>query len=66
MDEDFDPSNVSFTVGRKRKTVTGRSTPLQGIRFQQDDYNSIFPLELYRVVLMINGLESPIVLFQAD
>lgn len=62
--EPFAPENLSFTEGRKRDPITRREAPLGGVDAYVQDYNEVFPLKLYRVVLLVNGLEKPIVLFE--
>ena len=63
INEPFQQNNLSFTMGPRRVSITRRNVPLADIPAQYDDYNMVFIAELYRVVLLINGLEKPIVLW---
>nr|YP_010933429.1 hypothetical protein RMD90_pgp030 [Streptosarcina arenaria]YP_010933451.1 hypothetical protein RMD90_pgp008 [Streptosarcina arenaria]WKT08830.1 hypothetical protein [Streptosarcina arenaria]WKT08831.1 hypothetical protein [Streptosarcina arenaria] len=64
-DQLFHPALLSYTEGPQRPGVTRRTQPLDGIPTAQQDYNVVFLFQLYRAVLLINGLERPIVLFKA-
>ncbi len=44
-------------------SITRRNRPLAGIAAQYDDYNLVFQVEIYRIVLLVNGIESPVILF---
>ena len=65
IEEPFQPNNLSYTSGPRKISITRRNKPLAGIPAQYDDYNLVFQVEIYRVVLLVNGIESPIVLLQA-
>ena len=61
----FEENNLSYTSGPRRVSITRRDGPLAGIPAQYDDYNLVFQVEIDRVVLLVNGIERPIVLFAA-
>ena len=44
-------------------SITRRNRPLAGIAAQYDDYNLVFQVEIYRIVLLVNGIENPIIRF---
>lgn len=61
---DFDQANLSITSGRNRKPVTRRQRPLDGQVPEIQNYNEEFEVSLYRVVLQINGLPKPILIYK--
>ena len=63
--EPFEENNLSYTSGPRRVSITRRNVTLAGIPAQYDDYNLIFQVEIDRVMLLVDGIESPIVLFAA-
>lgn len=64
LTEPIDRQQFSFTHAQRRTTVTRRTTPLDGITPEYIDYKLKFPVELYRAVVLINGLRKPIKLYQ--
>lgn len=64
LGEQIEPNQFSYTESGNRATRTRRREPLDGITPEFIDYQLKFPVELYRAVLMINGLRKPLRLYQ--
>lgn len=64
LDQQVDTNQFSFTEGQKRTTITRRNTPLDGITPEYIDYKLTFQVELYRAVLLVNGIRKPLRLYQ--
>lgn len=62
LDEPFLERNLSITFGRNRINQTKRSKPLGDIKINEMDYQSSFSVKFYKAVLLVNGLEKPIIL----
>ncbi len=62
--EPFEAENLSITEQRNRVNTTKRSVPLSTIGQNKINYQEDFKVEFYKAVLLINGLESPIVIAQ--
>lgn len=60
--EPFAPDTLSFTEGPRGVSHTRRTNPLVEIQPHRDDYALQFSVELFKVSLLVNGLEHPIVL----
>ncbi len=58
--------DLTITQGPRRDSITRRTTPLDGINTFVDNYNSTFVVKMFRVSLLINGLERPIRLFDEE
>lgn len=65
-DISWDEKDLTFTYGHRRSKITSRKIPLDDIFPNEVNYNQTFPLKLYKVVLLINGLEKPILIYQDD
>lgn len=61
---EWDQSDITITDGGRRGSITRRNKPLINIEPFVENYNDVFKVKLYRVVLLINGLRKPIILFQ--
>ncbi len=57
-----DPFDLSLTVNRDRQNITKRQKPLRSIQPNLVNYKTIFPQKLFKIVWLINGLNSPILL----
>ena len=64
IDEPFEVRNLSITEQRNRVNITKRSIPLSTVGLNKLNYQEDFNVELYKAVLLVNGLESPIILAQ--
>lgn len=60
----FDENNLSVTEGRNRKSITRRTTSLDGVPPFVQNYNEHFRVNLYRVVIQVNGLARPILIYK--
>lgn len=60
----FDEKNLSFTEGRNRAIFNRRKTPLDGVKPFSQDYSRNFKVILYRVVLQVNNLERPVLIYK--
>lgn len=63
VQETFDGKNLTFTIGKRRPSVTKRNTPLHGISSNPVNYEAIIVQKLFRVFLQVNGLKQPIQIF---
>lgn len=61
-EEEFDPNDLSYTGGNNRANVVKRKQPLSNVAENPVDYKSASKQQLFRVLLMVNGLASPIVI----
>nr|QWE36188.1 hypothetical protein [Oedogonium capilliforme]QWE36193.1 hypothetical protein [Oedogonium capilliforme] len=61
---EFNEGCLSLTEGRKKSFITRRTIPLDNYEPVLDSYQTIFKVRLYRVVLLINGLPQPIIIFR--
>ena len=64
VEEPFIERNLSVTFGRKRESITRCTKPLGNTPVYVQDYNQSFRVQLYRAVLLVNGLERPIVFYK--
>jgi len=62
---EYDEKCFSFTTGRDRTSITRRKDPLSKLEPQTVNYREPFHAELYRVVLLVNGLERPLVIYRS-
>ncbi len=62
--EPFEVENLSITDQINRVNKTKRSVPLSTIEPNKINYQEDFKVEFYKAVLLVNGLESPIILAQ--
>ena len=62
VEEEFDPNYLSYTDGVKRENVVKRGTPLLGVSTNPVNYKKPSTQELFRVLLLVNGMEQPIVI----
>ena len=62
--EDADEKNLSFTESRNRAIFNRRKKPLDGIKPFSQDYSRFFKVNLYRVVLQVNNLEKPVLIYK--
>lgn len=60
----FNENNLSFTEGRNRAIFNRRKKPLDGIKPFSQDYSRDFKVNLYRVVLQVNNLERPVLIYK--
>lgn len=60
----FDINNLSVTEGRNRKPITRRTRALAGVQPLVQDYQANFRVNLYRVVIQVNGLEKPVLIYK--
>jgi hypothetical protein len=60
--EPFVSDTLSFTDGPRRVSHTRRTNPLTDIQPYRDEYALEFSVELFKVSLLVNGLDHPIVL----
>lgn len=65
IEEPFEKKNLSLTYDRTRLNSTRRTATLDGIRTNTVDYKTDIKLRLFRVVLLVNGLASPLVVFHS-
>lgn len=61
----YDPLNLSFTEDRNRPIMNKRVTALGGVEPLTIDYSTDFPVVLYKVSLLVCGLEAPIAIYNA-
>ena len=59
-------SNITSIEGLNQRSITRRSLQIDSTSAQQQDYNSSFSLVLYRVVLQVNRLGKPVVLYSSQ
>ena len=62
IEEEFDPNDLSYTDGNHRVNVVKRKQPLSNVEQNPVDYKSASKQQLFRVLLMVNGLAQPIVI----
>lgn len=60
----YDKRHLSLTTARDRPNSIKRSTPLAGVPVNTVNYQTTRIVKLYKVVLMINGLASPIIIYK--
>lgn len=63
IDEEYNPNNLSITQGRNRESITKRRHSLMDIEINPVNYEGDFEVCCFRAVLIVNGLSSPIVLY---
>lgn len=61
----FDPSLISQTTGNLRQSSTARTSPLPGWDVRRIK-NVRGPYQLFKVRLLINGMDGPLTLFSED
>ena len=64
INEPFDDRDLSITFNRNRISSTKRTKSLDGIGLNKVNYQINFPVQLYKVVLFVNNLESPLILYK--
>ena len=64
--EPYESRNLSITSARNRPNSTKRTTSLAGISINTVNYQTTITMKLYKVVLLVNGLSSPIVVFKTS
>ena len=64
INESFDEQNFSITYNRNRANLTKRLESLDNIGLNQTNYQKSFKVCLHKVVLLVNGLEKPIILYK--
>ena len=64
--EEFQEGNVSITTGRVKINTTRRHTPLEGISPTENGYLHVYRVQLFKVVLFINGLSQPLELYRPE
>lgn len=64
LGEPFEETTLTYSEGYKRPAKTKRTIPLDGVALNKATYNEKFTLKLYRIVLLVNGLTAPIVIYQ--
>lgn len=62
--EPYESRNLSITTARNRSNTTKRTTPLAGVPINTVSYQTTITVKLYKVVLLVNGLSSPIVIYK--
>ena len=62
VEEDFDPDYLSYTNGIKRDNIVKRNLPLSGLSVNPVNYKKPSVQQLFRVLLLVNGMEQPIVI----
>lgn len=65
IDEPFNNKNLSFTTNRQRTNPFKRIIPLDGVDINDVSYNTDLKLKLHKVVLLVNGLKSPIIIYKS-
>jgi hypothetical protein len=63
IDETFEDANLTFTIGKKRESITKRTPFLSGVGPNPVDYQVDTVQKLFRVFLQVNGLKQPIQIF---
>jgi uncharacterized protein YoxC len=61
----WDENDLTYTLGNRRDSITRRSSSLDNIEPKTDNYNAVFKLTIFKVSLLVNGLERQIILYQA-
>ena len=62
VEQPFDPAFLSVTSQRQRPSPTKRNKPLAGVGLNPANYATPFPLHLFKVILLVNGLKKPILI----
>lgn len=64
IDEPFEDRDLSITLNRNRASVTKRKESLDGIGLNNVNYQISFPVRLHKIVLFVNNLKSPVILWK--
>ena len=62
IDDPFEEKNLSLTINRNRQNLTKRQKSLSSIKPNLINYQTIFPLKLFKIVLLVNGMSAPLIL----
>jgi ElaB/YqjD/DUF883 family membrane-anchored ribosome-binding protein len=62
----WDEDDLTYTQGSRRLPITRRTSVLDNINPFIVNYNEVFKMKLFKITLLINGLEKPLLLFQDD
>ena len=65
IDDPYERRNLSLTTERDRSNSTRRTTPLAGVPPNTVNYQTTIVVKLYKVVLLVNGLPSPVVIYRS-
>lgn len=63
--DSYEREYLSLTTARNYSNSAKRTTPLASLLVNTVNYQTMIVVKLYKVVLLINGISSPIVLFKA-
>lgn len=61
----YERQNLSLTAARSRSNPHRRTTPIAGVGVNSVLYQTTIIVKLYKVVLLINGAASPIVIYKS-
>lgn len=62
IQEEFIENNLSITTSRQTSNLIKRNTTLAGTPVNDVNYTDTFKVSLLKIVLMVNGAKSPLLI----